>query len=182
MRPQVLDGITVKNLELVANTADGTTKGTLLGTLDTCATAFGKRYGTAAALRTTEAAGEAPRQSCHSGQELESSPKAFNCKLQCRELNLQLLRTQRNVFFCDERFFFQRCSLSVKHFVQRVAFSNIKLIDSYSRILARHVCRPAFPDQCVTLYPRRCRQCAARLGVQSAPRAGRHCRSTGRRG
>ncbi|KAF0310403.1 DNA mismatch repair protein Msh6 [Amphibalanus amphitrite] len=39
----VLDGITVKNLELVANTVDGTTKGTLLGALDTCATAFGKR-------------------------------------------------------------------------------------------------------------------------------------------
>ena len=41
---QVLDGVTVKNLELVANTADGGTKGTLLGTLDTCSTAFGKRY------------------------------------------------------------------------------------------------------------------------------------------
>ena len=42
--PQVLDGITVKNLELLANTSDGTTKGTLIGTLDTCSTAFGKRY------------------------------------------------------------------------------------------------------------------------------------------
>ncbi|XP_037070019.1 DNA mismatch repair protein Msh6-like isoform X2 [Pollicipes pollicipes] len=39
----VLDGVTLRNLEIVSNSVDGGTEGTLLGTLDTCVTAFGKR-------------------------------------------------------------------------------------------------------------------------------------------
>ena len=40
---QVLDGITLKNLDVLKNKAGGT-EGTLLNSLDQCCTPFGKRF------------------------------------------------------------------------------------------------------------------------------------------
>ena len=39
----VLDGMTLRNLEIFENSADGTTSGTLYGALNKCVTPFGKR-------------------------------------------------------------------------------------------------------------------------------------------
>ena len=39
----VLDGITVRNLEIVVNNTTGGSEGTLLGRLDSCNTAMGRR-------------------------------------------------------------------------------------------------------------------------------------------
>ena len=39
----VLDGITVRNLEIVVNNTTGGSEGTLLGRLDSCSTAMGRR-------------------------------------------------------------------------------------------------------------------------------------------
>lgn len=39
----VLDGITVRNLEIVVNNTTGGYEGTLLGRLDSCNTAMGRR-------------------------------------------------------------------------------------------------------------------------------------------